>query len=303
MRILLTGTAGQVGGALLPLLLKGKHTVIAPEQEDFDLSKPELLASHLEAVKPDLIINPAAYTAVDKAEDETALAFVVNGEAPGELAMWAAARSVPMIHFSTDFVFDGSVNRSWREEDPTGPLSVYGRSKLAGEEAVRGAGGPHLIIRTAWVYGARGANFMRTMIRLARERDTLRVVADQHGTPTSTATIATSLVQILEQGAKDLPASFARADGLVHLTNSGSTNWHGFAVAIVDGLKSRGVPLKAGEVTPITTAEFPSKAKRPANSHLDLTRLKQVYGVIPSPWESSLAAELDAFLALEAAAG
>jgi dTDP-4-dehydrorhamnose reductase len=303
MRILLTGTAGQVGGALLPLLLNGKHTVIAPGREGFDLSKPGSLAGNLESVKPDLIINPAAYTAVDKAEDETALALVVNGEAPAEVAKWAAANSVPLIHFSTDFVFDGSTNRAWREEDPTGPLSVYGRSKLAGEEAVRGAGGSHLVVRTAWVYGARGANFMRTMIRLARERDTLRVVADQHGTPTSASNIASSLVHILDQGEKDLPATFTRAGGLVHLTNSGSTNWHGFASAIVDGLKSRGLPLKAAEVMPITSAEYPSKAKRPANSHLDLTRLNEVYGIVPPAWENSLAAELDVFMALEAAAG
>lgn len=299
MRILLTGTAGQVGGALLPLL-RDRHTVLAPTPNEFDLSKPESLASKLDSTRPDLIINPAAYTAVDKAEDETELAFTINGEAPSALARWAAANGVPVVHFSTDYVFDGSGDGAWREDDRTDPLSVYGRSKLAGEKAVRSAGGSHLVVRTAWVYAAQGANFMRTIIRLAREREALRVVADQFGAPTSARTIAATLVEILEHGASDLLAMFARSDGLVHLTNSGSTSWHSFASAIVDGLRSRGVPLKAAEVAPIATADYPTKATRPANSRLDLTRLKAAYGIVPPIWEDALAAELDAFLALEA---
>ncbi|MDA9499492.1 dTDP-4-dehydrorhamnose reductase [Bradyrhizobium sp. CCBAU 11357] len=294
MRILLTGAAGQVGGALLPLL-RDQHTVIALARHEFDLSKPESLAGKLEALKPDLIINPAAYTAVDKAEDELALAFLVNGDAPAALARWAAAHDVPMVHFSTDYVFDGSGRNLWREDDPTGPLSAYGRSKLAGESAVRSAGGAHLVVRTAWVYAAQGANFMRTMIRLASERDSLRVVSDQWGTPTTARTIASVLVEILGRGA-DLSDVFARANGLIHLTNSGSTSWHGFASAIVEGLRSRGVPLKATEVLPIATKDYPTKATRPANSRLDLTRLKEAYGLVPPAWERALAEELDAYL-------
>ena len=292
-RILLTGTSGQVGGALLPLL-RTRGTVLAPTRTEFDLSKPDALRRRLDELKPNVIINPAAYTAVDKAEDETELALLINAEAPAAIARWAAANGVPMVHFSTDYVFNGSGNRAWREEDPASPLSVYGRSKLAGEEAVRSAGGPHLVIRTAWVYAASGANFMRTMIRLARERETLRVVADQLGTPTSAHSIATALSSIFNQGASDLPAAFARGGGLVHLTNSGSTSWHGFASAIVEGLRRRGVALKATEVVPIGTADYPTKAVRPANSRLDLTRLQTVYGVLPLPWEEALAVELDA---------
>ncbi|RXH06462.1 dTDP-4-dehydrorhamnose reductase [Bradyrhizobium guangzhouense] len=298
MRILLTGTGGQVGGALLPLL-EDKHTVIAPRRAELDLSNPDAIAGYLDAIRPDLIINPAAYTAVDRAEDESALAFRVNADAPGALARWAAAHRVPMAHFSTDYVFDGSGNRPWREDDPTGPLSAYGCSKLAGEDQIRAAGGAHLILRTAWVYAAQGANFMRTMIRLARERETLRVVADQFGTPTTAQTIATALVQILDQGWTDLPTVFGRAHGLVHLTNSGFTNWHGFASAIVEGLRSRGIPLKASEVVPLRTEEYPTKATRPSNSRLDLTRLAGIYGIVPPAWHDALAAELDAFLILE----
>ena len=298
MRILLTGTQGQVGSALLPLL-QGRHTVVAPLRDEFDLSLPDTLPAKLDALGPDLIVNPAAYTAVDKAEDEAATAFLINGDAPGIMARWAAARGVPMVHFSTDYVFAGGGDRAWREDDPTGPLSVYGRSKLVGEDAIRKAGGPHLIVRTAWVYAAQGANFMRTMIRLARERDSLRVVADQFGTPTSARTIASTLVQILNDSEAVLPSAFARTNGLVHLTNSGSTNWHGFASAIMDGLRSRGVTLKAGEVVPIATSDYPIKATRPANSRLDLMRLKEVFGIEPPAWQLALAEELDAFIRLE----
>jgi dTDP-4-dehydrorhamnose reductase len=296
MRILLTGTQGQVGGALLPLL-QTRGTVIAPNEIEFDLTKLDALAARLEELKPDFIINPAAYTAVDKAEDEIGPATLINAEAPAVIARWAAANKVPLVHFSTDYVYDGSGNRAWREDDPTGPLSVYGRTKLAGEEAIRRAGGPHLVVRTAWVYAAKGANFMRTMIRLARERESLRVVADQWGTPTTARTIAASLTQIIDQGFADLPATFARAGSLVHLTNSGSTSWHGFASAIVEGLRTRGVVLKAAEVVPITTADYPTKAVRPANSRLDLSRLADTYGIAPAPWEDALAVELDTFLA------
>jgi dTDP-4-dehydrorhamnose reductase len=298
MRILLTGTRGQVGSALLPLL-QGRHTVVAPLRDEFDLSLPDTLPAKLDAIGPDLIVNPAAYTAVDKAEDEAATAFLINGDAPRIMARWAAACGAPMVHFSTDYVFAGGGDRAWREDDPTGPLSVYGRSKLVGEDAIRKAGGPHLIVRTAWVYAAQGANFMRTMIRLAKERDSLRVVADQFGTPTSARTIASTLVQILNDSEAVLPSAFARTNGLVHLTNSGSTNWHGFASAIMDGLRSRGVTLKAGEVVPIATSDYPTKATRPANSRLDLTRLEEVFGIEPSAWQLALAEELDAFIRLE----
>ena len=296
MRILLTGASGQVGSALLPLL-RTRGTVLAPTEMDFDLSKPAAVAAQLDELKPDFIVNPAAYTAVDKAEDEVDLAMLINAEAPGAIARWAAASNVPLVHFSTDYVFDGSGDRAWREDDLPGPLSVYGRSKLAGEEAVRRSGAPHLVVRTAWVYAAKGANFMRTMVRLARERETLRVVADQMGTPTSARSIAAALTGIIDQGISNLPAAFARGGGVVHLTNSGSTSWHGFASAIVDGLRGRRVALKATEVVAITTADYPTRAVRPANSRLELTRLQTVYGLSPLTWQEALAMELDAFVA------
>ncbi|UFZ01813.1 dTDP-4-dehydrorhamnose reductase [Bradyrhizobium ontarionense] len=293
MRILITGTSGQVGGALRQLLsARGADELICPPRADFDLTQPDSLAAALDGIKPDLILNPAAYTAVDRAEDEVELAMTVNGASPGVIARWAAARGVPLLHVSTDYVFDGSGERPWREDDPVAPLSAYGRSKLAGEDEIRAAGGAHLVMRTAWVFGAEGANFMRTMIRLARERDSLRVVADQLGTPTSARTIAEVIAAILAQGKGDLPATFAKAGGLVHLTNGGSTSWHGFASAIVDGLRQRDVAVKAGDVEAITTADFPTKARRPANSRLDLSRLAVVYGIVPPTWQSALDDEL-----------
>jgi len=301
MRILLTGATGQVGGALRPLLA-ARHEVIAPRSGEFDLSRPDKLQVVLDQVAPDLIVNPAAYTAVDRAEDEVDLAMTINGLAPGEIARWASGRGVPLLHFSTDYVFDGGGEKPWLETDACAPLSAYGRSKLVGEDAIRAAGGHYLILRTAWVFASQGANFMRTMIRLAREREEMRVVADQFGTPTSASSIAAAASQILAGGADNLHEHFARAGGLIHLTNSGATSWHGFASAIVTGLRARGVPLKVGEVLPIATADYPTKALRPANSRLDISRLAKVFGIIPPTWEDALALELDKFLAAELAA-
>jgi len=294
MRILLTGTSGQVGGALLPLL-RGSHDVLAPNRAEFDLSDPNALAATLDRFKPDLIINPAAYTAVDRAEDEPELALRINAEASARLARWAARHEVPLVHFSTDYVFDGTGETPWRETDPCRPLSSYGRSKWEGEKAIQASGAPQLIIRTSWVYAAQGSNFLRTMNRLARERDELRVVADQCGAPTSASSIAEAVAMILARNASaaDLAEDFAAAQGLVHLANSGSTSWHGFAGAIVEGLKARGQPVKACAVHAITTKEFPTKAVRPANSRLDLSRLRQVFGFTTPSWQQALGRELD----------
>ena len=294
MRILLTGTSGQVGGALLPLL-RHSHEVLAPKRAEFDLSDSKALAAALDRLEVDLIINPAAYTAVDRAEDEPELAFRINAEAPAELARWAARHDVPLVHFSTDYVFDGSGETPWREEDRCHPLSSYGRSKWEGEIAIQASGAHQLIIRTSWVYAAQGTNFLRTMNRLARERGELRVVADQFGAPTSASSIAETVTMILARSASaaELAKDFAAADGLVHLANSGSTSWHGFASAIVEGLKARGQPVKASAVHAITTKDFPTKAVRPANSRLDLSRLRQVFGVTTPPWQQALRRELD----------
>jgi dTDP-4-dehydrorhamnose reductase len=294
MRILLTGINGQVGGALLPSL-RHSHQVLAPKRAEFDLSDPPSLAAALDRLEVDLIINPAGYTAVDRAEDEPELAFRINAEATAELARWAARHDVPLVHFSTDYVFDGSGERPWREEDECRPLSSYGRSKWEGEKAIQASGAPQLIIRTSWVYAAQGTNFLRTMNRLARERDELRVVADQFGAPTSASTIAETVAMILARSASaaQLAKDFGAAHGLLHLTNSGSTSWHGFASAIVEGLQARGQPVKAGGVHAVTTKDFPTKAVRPANSRLDLSRLRQVFGVTTPPWQQALRRELD----------
>jgi dTDP-4-dehydrorhamnose reductase len=298
MRIVLTGTGGQVGGALQPLLAK-HGTVIAPSRAEFDLSKPETLAGALDGFRPDLIINPAAYTAVDRAEDERELAFLANVRGPETIATWSARHRVPLIHFSTDYVFDGSGEKPWREDSPTGPLSVYGATKLAGDIAIQAAGAPHLIARTSWVYAASGANFLRSIARLAGERKELRIVADQIGAPTTANAIANTIVGIVRSNTSNLEEGFARSGGVVNLTCAGETSWHGFASAIVAGLKARGMKLAVRTISPIATADFPTKAKRPGNSRLDLSRLKDRFGITTPAWQDALLPELDDFAALQ----
>ncbi len=293
MRILLTGTSGQVGGALLSRL-QGFGLVMAPDEVELNLAQPIEISGVLDRLKPDLIINPAAYTAVDKAEDEPELALRVNGEGPAVIARWAALHNVPLIHFSTDYVFSGAGDRAWREDDEVQPLSVYGSSKLAGENAVRAAGGTFLIIRTSWVYAAQGANFLRAISRLARERKELRIVADQVGAPTSAAVIADGVTEMLSSGLDKFRARCGEASGLVHLVASGEINWHGFAVAIVEGLKERKITLAVEHIRPITSAEYPTRATRPHNSRLDLSRLHKIFGITTLHWRDALAPELDA---------
>ena len=292
MRILVTGVGGQVGGALVPRLQK-LGTVIPIDVDTLDFAKPDGLAEAVARLAPDLIVNPAAYTAVDKAEDEPDLARAVNATAPGIMARWAAARAVPLIHFSTDYVFSGAGERPWREDDEPAPLSTYGATKLAGDNAIRAAGGGGLVLRTSWVYAAQGKNFLRTIARLARERKELRIVADQIGAPTTAALLADAVAAIVGDGLDRLRARCAQAQGLAHITASGETSWHGFACAIVEGLRARGVALAVEKIVPIRTDEYPTPAKRPRNSRLDLTRLHQVFGLTPPTWQAALAPELD----------
>lgn len=296
MRILLTGTSGQVGAALLPLLGRqvaaDRGSVVAPRRDAFDLSRPETLAGTLDALAPDLIVNPAAYTAVDRAEDERELAFRVNAEAPAVMAQWAARRGVPMIHVSTDYVFDGSGTEPWREDSAPNPLSAYGASKLAGDEAIIAAAPAHLILRTSWVYAARGANFLNTMIRLAGDREELRVVADQVGAPTSARVIAQALAEILGAARGDPARMLAERGGILNLACSGETSWHGFAAAIVEGMRARGAEPRCRRIVPITTAEYPTRARRPANSRLSLARLRESFGIDVASWTAALDREL-----------
>lgn len=297
MRILVTGATGQVGNALLKVL-GPTNVCIATGRKELDLAQPLQISAALDRIAPSLIINSAAYTAVDRAEDEKELAFRINAEAPGAIAHWAAGHGVPLIHFSTDYVFDGESNQPWREDDLTNPLSVYGSSKLAGEEAIRSAAAPHLIIRTSWVYAARGANFLRTIARLAKERRELRIVADQFGAPTSARLIAEVVASMLPQDLGALVERFAASGSVANVAGSGSTTWHGFAVAIVQGLEARGVTLAVESIVPIATADYPTKARRPANSRFDMTRLKEVFRITTPEWHVGLEPELDQ-LALE----
>jgi dTDP-4-dehydrorhamnose reductase len=292
MRILVTGVTGQVGSALVARL-PSSATVLAADRSVLDLAEPQAIARTLERMAPDIIFNPAAYTAVDKAEEEPDLAMRINAEAPGAMALWAAAHDVPLIHFSTDYVFDGSGTRAWREDDAPRPLSVYGATKLAGETEIRNARGTYLIVRTSWVYAVEGKNFLRTIARLARERAELRIVADQIGAPTSAALIADAAAGMLSEGPEALRERCMHVGGLVHLAASGETSWYGFACAIVEGLKARGVALAVERIVPIASDDYPTQARRPQNSRLDLSRLKTIFAIGPPPWQTALTLELD----------
>jgi dTDP-4-dehydrorhamnose reductase len=292
MRILVTGVTGQVGGALVPRL-QHLGTVLAVGEKQLDFTKLATMGNILDRLAPNFIINPAAYTAVDKAEDEPELANLVNAKAPGILARWAKDHNVPLIHFSTDYVYDGNGDKPWREDDDARPLSIYGSSKLAGDNEVRSSGSCFLIVRTSWVYSARGKNFLRTIARLAQERKELRIVADQIGAPTSAALIADAIVAMLADGVEHFRERRKDANGLIHVAATGETSWHGFASAIVGGLRDRGVRLAVEGVHAIQTDEYPTRAKRPHNSRLNMTRLRKVFGVEPPHWLMALAPELD----------
>jgi dTDP-4-dehydrorhamnose reductase len=292
MRILVTGVTGQVGGALVRRLRQA-NTVLPIDESELDFTKLYSIAKTLDRLAPEFIINPAAYTAVDKAEDEPDLANRINADAPGVVARWANDHNVPLIHFSTDYVYDGGGETAWREEDPANPLSVYGVTKLAGDNQVRSSGCCFLIVRTCWVYAAQGKNFLRTIARLAQERKELCIVADQVGAPTSAALLADAVAAMLTGGLERFRVRRDRANGLVHVAASGETSWHGLAYAIVEGLKARGVALAVDDIVPIRTSEYLTKAKRPRNSRLDLTRLRTVFDIQPLQWQAALAPELD----------
>lgn len=235
--------------------------------------------------RPDLILNAAAYTAVDRAESEPEAAMAVNGVAPGLLAEHARASGAALVHFSTDYVFDGEKTTAWREEDPTAPLNTYGRTKLAGEKAIVAVGCPHLIFRTSWIYGPRGSNFFLTMRRLAKEKKKLKVVDDQFGAPTPARFVADAVARVLEMLMPDGRLDrgrFREATGLYHLSASGRTSWHGFAAEILKDMQGAAVLL------PIPGAEYPSAARRPRNSVLDNTRVRERFGVSLPDWQTGL---------------
>jgi dTDP-4-dehydrorhamnose reductase len=280
------GRTGQIGRALGAQL--GEHAVCLGS-DDLDLSRPDGLPPTLDALAarlavPEAIINAAAYTRVDQAETDQAVAFAVNAAAPGELARWCAARNVPFVHYSTDYVYPGTGDTPWREDDLTRPLNEYGRSKLQGDRLVEESGARFLILRTSWVYDGLGKNFFNTMMRLCRERDTLRVVADQVGAPTYAPHAAAATLTVLARARTADPFP----SGVYHLVNAGQVSWHGFAQAIVDEAARAGIEVRARRVEPIVTAEFPTPAPRPLNSRLDSTRLERVFGERLPDWRAGL---------------
>ena len=283
--ILVTGVNGQVGYELARTL-QGLGRVVAVDRSTLDLSNPAQIRAVVRDVRPALIVNPAAYTAVDKAEQEEALATRINGEAPGVLAEEAKKLGAALIHYSTDYVFDGSKDGAYVEDDPTAPQNAYGRSKLAGEQAIAATGVNHLILRTSWVYGTRGKNFLLTMLRLGADRPELKVVADQFGAPTWCNTIATLTAHLAAQAfaAQDGAAWWHERSGIYHLCAGDSTSWHGFASAIFELADLPNRP----NALPIPAAEYPTPASRPANSRMSNDKLARVFGLAAPHWRDAL---------------
>jgi dTDP-4-dehydrorhamnose reductase len=289
VRLLITGANGQVGWELIRSLMP-LGEVVGLDRSQCDLSRPERLPALVRSVKPDLIVNAAAYTAVDKAEDEEQLATTVNGTAVGVLAEEARVAGALLVHYSTDYVFDGTKETPYQEEDPPRPINAYGRSKLAGEVAIRQAASAYIILRTSWVYAARGHNFVRTVLRLARERDELRMIADQVGAPTWARNIADATAHAIRQAVVEQAGTFFTS-GLFHLTASGAASWHGFAAAILEAAKDNAL-LPAQQLPrlhPISTEDYPLPAARPRNSSLAGDRLSKRFGIVLPDWKEGLA--------------
>ncbi len=288
MKILLLGKGGQVGWelqrALAPL---GELVALGTQSQDLaaDFRQPEALAATVQAVRPDVIVNAAAYTAVDKAESEPAVAAAVNAEAPGVLAREAAALGATLLHYSTDYVFDGSGDTPRDEDAATGPLSVYGRTKLDGEEAIRASGCRHLILRTSWVYAARGGNFAKTMLRLAGERDKLTIIDDQIGAPTGADLLADLSAHALRRLARQ-PA----LAGTYHAVAGGEVSWHGYACHVIEWARAHGHALRVppDAILPIPTLAYPTPARRPLNSRLDTRKLRAAFDLELPHWQTGV---------------
>ena len=286
IKILVTGKNGQVGHELMRSLAP-LGRVIGVDVKECDLTQSAMINAMLDKVKPDVIVNPAAYTAVDKAESEPTIAHAVNAQAPKVLALYASKRNIPIVHFSTDYVFDGTKEGAYVEDDPVGPKSVYGKTKNLGEEAVRKSAAKVVILRTSWVFGAHGVNFLKTMLKLAQERDKLSIVADQVGAPTSArmlADVTAEIVrQLLDQGAY-------RKYGTYHLVAEGETSWYGYARYVIEQASSLGLKTKiaAKDVKAIGTKDYPMPAPRPANSRLDTTKIKETFGITLPTWQEEV---------------
>jgi dTDP-4-dehydrorhamnose reductase len=289
VKILLLGKNGQVGWELQRSLAPLGDLVAldfdSPGPLAADFSRPETLAATVRAVAPDVIVNAAAHTAVDKAESEPDLARALNATAPGVLAREAAANGAWLMHYSTDYVFNGSGTQPWREDSPTGPLSVYGRTKLEGEELIRASGCKHVILRTSWVYGARGGNFAKTMLKLAQERERLTVINDQFGAPTGADLLADLTAHLLRASRERIDMS-----GTYHAAAAGETTWHGYATHVIEFARASGVALKVspGSIEPVATSAFPTPARRPHNSRLDTRRLREAFGFQLPDWRNGV---------------
>jgi len=285
-KILLTGVHGQVGHAIFPVLNNAE--VVGLNRQQLDFTDLDAIKRVVEDVKPDLIINPAAYTAVDKAESEQETANLVNHLAVGVLAEAAEKVGAALIHFSTDYVYDGTKKSPYLEDDPVNPTSAYGASKLAGERAIANVGLPHLILRTSWVYGAYGQNFMKTILRLAAEKDGLSVVSDQFGAPTSSRSIAHAMYYLVKQW----QVEDEQQTGIYHVTNSGRTSWHGFAKQIINEYhtldKTPALKVTLDDVSETTSDNYPTVAVRPENSCLDNSKLESAFGVMLPTWQHGL---------------
>ncbi len=293
MRIAVTGRGGQLANAMLERAAgQPDVTLLAFVRAAFDLTRPEAMLPELRKVRPDIVVNAAAYTAVDKAESEPDVAMAVNGAGAGAVAEAARALGVPIVQISTDYVFDGAKAAPYVEEDPTGPLNAYGRSKLAGEQAVAAANPDHAILRTSWVYAAEGRNFLRTMLALAETRPELRIVADQHGAPGYAPDLADAVLAVCRNmlSARQDPS----LRGTFHMTGAGEATWADFAEAIFAGSAARGG--KAARVVPIPTTDYPTPAARPLNSRLDCRKLAAAHGVTLPDWRDGLERCLDRVL-------
>lgn len=284
MKLLVIGSAGQLGWELMRPPRPARLSLIGLDRSALDITRPEDVAARVAESGCEVVVNTAAYTAVDKAQTEPKTAFAVNRDGAAHIAAACAAAGTPLIHISTDYVFDGTKSGAYIEVDPVRPLGIYGMSKEAGERAVRERLGRHVILRTAWVYGAHGHNFVKTMLRAGRERDELAVVADQVGCPTAAADIAAAILEIARQAIEGKFEGW----GTYHYCGAGATSWHGFAETIFDlALPRTG---RRPRIKAITTADHPTAARRPANSVLDCSRLTRTFGIGPKPWRDSLAA-------------
>ena len=278
MKVLVTGARGQLGQDLCDQLHTRGAELVTPDRQQMDFLRPESIADTIQAASPDWVVNCAAYTRVDNAEAEPEAAFCINRDAARLVAQAASAVNAGMLHISTDFVFSGAHDQPYEETDATGPLSVYGRSKQEGELAVQEACPGSIIVRTSWLYGARGRNFVKTVLRLARERDELRIVSDQTGSPTWTRDLAAALWQLMQR----------RAAGVFHYSNGGQASWYEFACAIVEEARDLGFALKPGRITPVATREYPTPATRPAYSVLSREKIQSLLDQPIPDWRQSL---------------